>query len=192
MGLIPWMQGHGVDSLDARSWVWFPGCKVMGLIPRMQDNGFDFQDFHCIQGCTLDAIKVALNKVHYFKCKYILCSLCYRTAKWKPGPLKPPGSTPRIPIPCPIPALPSTRWPSLLANGAIPCKCCSLQCGQQPMIALHPPGSPPASHSHNNNNSNSSSRFPSTRSWTKASKPSRSNPSIDPRTCTSTELDLCW
>ncbi len=97
MGLIPWMQGHGFDS------------QVMGLIPWMQGHGFDSQDFHCIQGCTLDAIKVALDKVHYFKCKYILCFLCYRTAKRKPGPLKPPGSTPRIPIPCPIPALPSTR-----------------------------------------------------------------------------------
>lgn len=124
---------------------------------------------------------------------YMLCSLCYRTAKLKHGLLKPPGSTPHTPTPCPIPALPSTRWPSPPANGATPCKCCSLQCGRRPMTALHPPGSPPASRSHNNNsNSNSSSRFPSTRSWAKASKPSRSNPSIDPHTYTSTELDPCW
>ncbi len=50
MGSMSRMQGHGFYS------------QVMGLIPRMQDNVFDSQDFHCIQGCTLDAIKVACIK----------------------------------------------------------------------------------------------------------------------------------
>ncbi len=87
MGSMSRMQGHRFDYRNARSWVRYHGfysqvmgsmsrmqghgfySQVMGLIPRMQDNGFDSQDFHCIQGCTLDAIKVALDKMHEFKCK---------------------------------------------------------------------------------------------------------------------------
>lgn len=113
---------------------------------------------------------------------YICLLLRHRTAKLKRGLQRLHGSTPPTPTPCPIPALPCSRWTSLLPlSGATACRCCSLPCGPLPATAPPQLASPLASHSR------SSSSSSNTNPWRRTLSLSPSNLSTGPRTFPSTD-----
>lgn len=120
------------------------------------------------------------------RCCWWLSPRIHRTAKLKPGLQRRHGSTtPPTPTPCPIPALPCSKWTSLLPlSGVTQCRCCSLLYGPPPATAPPQLASPLASRSHSSNSNSSSNN---TNPWLRTSSLSPSSMSTGLHTFPSTD-----